>query len=73
MKTRMRPSLECADAFWGPELNELDPALYLRMMIVLGYPEKASLNPILLLDELQDLNVGEIYRHASHESVNDDC
>ena len=46
-------------------MNELDPALYLRMMIVLGYPEKASLNPILLLDELQDLNVGEIYRHSN--------
>jgi hypothetical protein len=52
-KTKMRMNLERADALWGRDLEQQSPSLYLRVMQALGHPEKASLNPILTLDDME--------------------
>jgi len=53
-KTKMRMNLERADALWGRELEQENPGLYLRVMQALGHPEKAALNPILALDNMEE-------------------
>lgn len=53
MKTKMRMNLERADALWGHDLEEQNPGLYLQVMQALGHPEKAALNPIFTLDDME--------------------
>jgi hypothetical protein len=53
MKTRVRLNLERADALWGRDLEKENPGLYLHVMQALGHPEKAAVNPILAMDDME--------------------
>lgn len=53
VKRQVHIYLERFEARWGPELNQYDPALYLQVCMSLGKPQKASLNPILALPDME--------------------
>lgn len=55
VKRQVHIYLERFEARWGAELDQYDSALYMRVCMALGKPQKASLNPILALDDMEAL------------------